>query len=302
MSGAEVSAQGKVVVGVDGSDSSTRAARYAAGVARRRGLGLLVVHVTPRTGPDEPIPMADQEVKERFDDSATRLVQAAAEQARQATDLSDVTAAVVDDYPVDGLLALSAEAALIVTGRRGTGGLPGLLLGSTAGALTQHAECPVIALPDEPDAGTGGPAPVVVGVQGRSGDDEVLAFAVAEAATRGSELTAVLAWRDRSAEAALGGFGPLIDWGAADEEKRRLLAETVARWRADAPDVPIHEMVVRDHAAGALLAASEGADLLVVGHRHRSRLARLGSTTNGVLHRAACPVAVVPIRERPSAP
>jgi nucleotide-binding universal stress UspA family protein len=54
--------------------------------------------------------------------------------------------------------------------------------------------------------------------------------------------------------------------------------------------------VVRDRAAAALLTASTTAELLVVGHRQRGRLARLGSTTHGVLHRASCPVAVVPIR------
>jgi nucleotide-binding universal stress UspA family protein len=53
--------------------------------------------------------------------------------------------------------------------------------------------------------------------------------------------------------------------------------------------------MVVDRPAPALLDASTAAELLVVGHRHRGRLARLGSTTNGVLHRASCPVAVVPL-------
>lgn len=302
MSGRPVSAAGRVVVGVDGSPASTQAAVYAAGCARRRGVGLLVVHVTPRRGADEPVPMAGREVRERYDESATALVQAAADAARDDGAPTEVTAAVVHDYPVDGLLALSAGAALLVTGRRGTGGLPGLLLGSTAGALAQHAECPVIALPDEPAVPTDRPSTVVVGVEGRPGDDAVLAFAVAEAAARGADLTAVHAWRDVTVESAVGAFGPLVDWSGAEAAEQRELTEALAGWRAGQHGVRIEEVVVRDRPATALLRASTSAELLVVGHRHRGRLARLGSTTNGVLHRAACPIAVVPIREQPRTP
>jgi nucleotide-binding universal stress UspA family protein len=289
-----VSAQGRVVVGVDGSESSNQAAVYAAGCARRRGVGLLVVHVTPRSGPGDAVPMADRQVLERFAASATLLVQDAAEAVRNATGLPDVSAAVVDDYPVDGLLGLSVDAALVVTGRRGMDGLPGLLLGSTAGALAQHALCPVIALPDAPGRADGERS-VVVGVEGRPGDDAVLAFAVGEAAARGAALTAVHAWRDVTLESAVGGFGPVVDWSAVEVEEGRRLADAVARWRTETPDVRIDEAVVRDRPATALLHRSEAADLLVVGHRHRGRLARLGSTTHAVLHRAACPIAVVPI-------
>lgn len=296
MSAATVSAAGRVVVGVDGSEASVRAAVHAAECARRRELGVLVVHVTSRGG---GVPMADREVQERFGESATALVEAAATAAREATGLADVTAAVIDDHPVDGLLALSSTAAFLVTGRRGAGGLPGLLLGSTAGALVQHAECPVIALPDEAARQPGAHLPVVVGVAGHAGDDEVLAFAVAEAAARGADLRAVHAWRDVTVESAVGGFGPLVDWSALDAEEHRQLSEALAGWHGGDHGVRIEEVVARDRAATALLHASASAQLLVVGHRHRHRLARLGSTSHAVLHRAACPVAVVPIREQP---
>jgi nucleotide-binding universal stress UspA family protein len=296
VTGSRTSAHGRVVVGVDGSDPSVQAAVYAAEAARRRGLGLLVVHITPWQGAGEAMPMAAREVGARFEESATLLVEAAADTVRQTTGLSDVTASVVDDYPVDGLLALSAEAALIVIGRRGMGGVPGLLLGSTAGAVAQHAQCPVIALPDDSGEAAGQRRGVVVGVEGRPGEEEVLAFAVAEAAARDTDLTAVHAWRDVTLEAAVGHFVPLVDWSGVEDEERRQLAEAVAGWRAEAPDVRILETVVRNRPATALLAASSRAELLVVGHRHRGRLARLGSTTHGLLHRASCPVAVVPLR------
>jgi nucleotide-binding universal stress UspA family protein len=55
--------------------------------------------------------------------------------------------------------------------------------------------------------------------------------------------------------------------------------------------VAVREVVVREKTARALLEAALTAELLVVGH-HPRRI--LGSTTHGVLHRATCPVAVVP--------
>jgi hypothetical protein len=91
---------------------------YAAETARRRGVGLLVVHVTPWQAAGEAMPMAAHAVRARFEESATLLVEAAADTVRQTTGLSDVTASVVNDYPVDGLLALSTDAALIVIGQR----------------------------------------------------------------------------------------------------------------------------------------------------------------------------------------
>ena len=51
-------------------------------------------------------------------------------------------------------------------------------------------------------------------------------------------------------------------------------------------------VVVREKTACALVAASLTAELLVVGH-HRRRA--LGSAAYGALHRAGCPVAVVPV-------
>lgn len=290
-------AAGRVVVGVDGSEPSARAAVYAGEEARRRGLALLVVHVTPWRSGDEPMPMASTEARAQFADSARRLVEAAADVVRQETGLPDVTAAVVDDHPVDGLLALSAEAAVLVIGQRGAGGLPGLLLGSTAGAVVQHARCPVIALPDAWDAAGGSTGPVVVGVDGLPGQDEVLDLAVTEAAGRGTDLVVVHAWRDATLEAALGQFGSLVDWAGVEAEKRRNLAELVAPWRERLGGHELREVVARDRPAGALLEAATGAQLLVVGHRPRGLLARLGSTTHGVLHRAGCPVAVVPLRQ-----
>jgi nucleotide-binding universal stress UspA family protein len=295
MTAAAAPAPRRVVVGVDGSESSARAAVFAAEEARRQGLPLLVVHVTPWRAGDDAVPVASAEAQAQFRASATRLVEAAADHVRRWTGMTDVPVSVVDDHPVDGLVALSAEAALLVIGERGAGGLSGVLLGSTAAAVVQHARCPVIALPDDWEGGANGRGPVVVGIDGRPGVDEVLAVAVAGATSRGTDLVVLHAWRDAALEVALGPYGGLVDWDAVVAERRRHLAALVAPWRERAAGTGIREVVVRARPAAALRDAAAGAQLLVVGHRPRGVLGRLGSTTLGVLHRAACPVAVVPL-------
>jgi nucleotide-binding universal stress UspA family protein len=47
-----------------------------------------------------------------------------------------------------------------------------------------------------------------------------------------------------------------------------------------------------------LLTVAATAELVVVGHRHRA-FGRLGSVASAVLHRADCPVLVIPLTERP---
>ena len=76
-----------------------------------------------------------------------------------------------------------------------------------------------------------------------------------------------------------------------------MLAEALAGWPEKWPDVEVRPLLVRDQRVRALLGAATAADLLVTGHRHR-RLAALGSTTRGVLHRAGFPVLVVPLPGR----
>jgi nucleotide-binding universal stress UspA family protein len=197
----------------------------------------------------------------------------------------------VDGQPVDVLVDASADASLVVVGGRGVGGVTGLLLGSTAHGVVAHAACPVVVVPDDVTVQAHDRRFVVVGVKGQ-GDEEVLAFAFGEAASRGTDLIAVHAWQDVVLETAFRSVGPLVDWAGVMADEERVLAEALASWRDKEPDVVVREVVVRDKNARALLQAGLTAQLLVVGH-HRRRT--LGSTTYGILHRATCPVAVVPL-------
>jgi nucleotide-binding universal stress UspA family protein len=203
-----------------------------------------------------------------------------------------VTTRAVIGRPEEVLRAASSGAQMVVLGSRGAGGVAGLLLGSTANRVAAQASCPVVVLPGDADVLVRDRRTVVVGVAGAAGDDDVLAFAFAEAASRGTDLLVVHAWQEVDLDAPLRTATPLADWDGVVADEERLVAEALAGWRAKEPDVPVREAVVRGRTAPSLVAAAMTAELLVVGHR----VGRfLGSTTQSVLNRAGCPVAVVPI-------
>ncbi len=136
-------AEGPVVVGVDGSETSAAAVRFAAAEAEARGCELIALHTWTgpvSTGPGDMLPLV-------YDPSAV----AADEQVL----LAEAVAAVAGDHPdvpirqevVHGparriLTDRSRHAQLMVVGARGRGGFAGLLLGSVSQHLIHHAECP----------------------------------------------------------------------------------------------------------------------------------------------------------------
>lgn len=286
---------GPVVVGIDGSEAARSAAVLAAEEARRRQTTLRLLHALSWPPPGTLAEtIRDPELRKALHGGAEAVLRTTAADAADVLGSERVSWDVVDDDPVPALRAASADAQLVVIGSRGLGGVAGLLVGSTASGLVAHSSCPVVVLPDPTTAAVSPRSSVVVGVEGRAGDDAVLGFAFAEAAARGTDLVAVHAWQDVVVETAFQSMSPLVDWAGVLLDEERVLAETLAGWRDQEPDVPVRE-VVRERTARALVSVGLTAQLLVVGHRHRTALARLGSTTHGVLHRAGCPVAVVPL-------
>lgn len=284
-----------VVVGVDASAAALRAARFAADEAVRRSARLHLVHaVTWLDGTTLPYPELD--LPGLMTAGAQSLLQAVSDTLATAIPSDRISTSAIEGRAADVLVAAAADASLLVVGGRGVGGVTGLLLGSTAHAVVAQAACPVVVVPDGVAAEVSERRSVVVGVDGR-GDEDVLAFAFAEAAARDTDLVAVHAWQDVVLDTAFISVSPLVDWAGVEADEERVLAEALAGWRDKEPDVTVREVVVREKKTRALLEAGLTAELLVVGH-HARRL--LGSTTYGVLHRATCPVAVVHLAARPA--
>lgn len=132
----------RVVVGVDGSEASKDALRWAHRQAVHTGAELVAVGVWSYVSMSYPtlsgyVPtvadidletdtrvMVEQVVKEVLDDAPVRIV-------------------VTEGHPAEVLTRFSETADLVVVGCRGHGGFVGALVGSVSQHVVSHASCPV---------------------------------------------------------------------------------------------------------------------------------------------------------------
>lgn len=287
-----------IVVGVDASLGSDVAQRWAFEEARRRGVGVRLVCAytwTVTMGAAE-IYASDPDVGlEALRLGAERTIGLALEQADAVAPDVRVSGAAVEGAAAEVLLAESDTAELLVLGSRQLRATGSFLLGSVGSAVAARSACPTVVTRGPaayPEEGTR----VIVGLDGTADAQPLLDFAFGMASRHRCPLHAVLCWHPTlisrarwSAEAAAQG----------QQQARVWLAESLAGWQEQYPDVAVHSSVLDEHAVDGLVGQSPGEFLLVVGHRHRPPLAavRSGSVSRGVLHHAACPVALVPLGE-----
>jgi nucleotide-binding universal stress UspA family protein len=280
-----------IVVGVDGSPSSKDAVQWAAQEAAMRKVPLTLIHVLPSAAvmawPDLPLPQEFMEWPEAEGHNIIRDASAIATAA--AGEEIQIESDMVGGPPIAALADISKEAQLVVVGCHGRGTLH-RMLGSVSSGLIHHAHCPVAIIHDDdsfiPDPDF---APVVIGIDGSPASQAATAIAFDEASRRGVELVAVHACIDWD------GWGyPDIGWSALEQQGHEVLAERLAGWQAQYPDVRVRRVVVADQAAERLLRESTAAQLVVVGSHGRGGFAGmlLGSVGSAVAQAAHIPVIV----------
>ena len=140
----------QIVVGVDGSEQSLRAARVAAGMARAQGAKLHIVTVVrPPEGwwgvVGSP-PPADA-----LSASMERAQRSVLDKTVEAVDMSDLDVTATEEIgdPASALADYceQAGAGLLIVGRRGAGMVERLVLGSVADRLAHHAPCALMIVP-----------------------------------------------------------------------------------------------------------------------------------------------------------
>lgn len=138
---------------------------------------------------------------------------------------------------------------------------------------------------------------IVVGVDGH-GSRAALEWAAAEAVQRGADLDVVHSFHVGHDISPIGLPGPPLDLSRYEAAAKALVDGAVASIPAAQRQAlrNLQRITVPDGAGRALVDASRGADLLVVGQRGRGALTGLlGSVTHQCVHHAPCPVTVVPV-------
>jgi nucleotide-binding universal stress UspA family protein len=285
--------RGRIVVGIDGSPHSERAARWAAreAVANGRGLTLLFAILPAVTsftfGPGVPVSPNGIDVIRAAAGNELHLL-------AETLPCEDVLTALVIGAPSGALFDASLSAETIVVGSRGRGGFEGLLLGSVSAQISAHAQCPVVIIRDEPivDARN-----IVVGLDGSPASQAALAFAFDQASTHGWHLVALHAWDIPSYDLLVfSDSSSPVALSRNIEDEIKLTAAALGGFTAKHPDVKVETRVIRGNTAEALVAAAYDAAMLVVGTRGHGRIlgAIVGSVSRSVMHKSAVPIAVVP--------
>jgi nucleotide-binding universal stress UspA family protein len=127
------------VVGVDGSEVSAAAIRFAFREAARRRVGITAVHAAMPTRRQSSV-RVPADIVEQVD---RQLLTEAIDGKRILIPGIDLKTKLVHSHPVQALLDEADGAELIVVGSRGRGGFTGMLLGSVSQAVLHHAACPV---------------------------------------------------------------------------------------------------------------------------------------------------------------
>ncbi len=140
----------QIVVGVDGSEQSIRAARVAAGMAKAQASRLHIVTVVrPPEGwwgvVGSPPPA------EALSASMERAQRSVLDKTLAAIDTDGVEVVATEEIgdPSSALSAYCEQvgAGLLVVGRRGAGVVERLVLGSVADRLAHHAPCALMIVP-----------------------------------------------------------------------------------------------------------------------------------------------------------
>ena len=132
---------GRIVVGLDGSEHSIDALRWAVDEARLRKASVLAFCAWEFPHDPNPVVMFTTQ-PEPFRAAAHAVF----ERAIAAVDPGavDVVEQIVEGAAALRLAEASADADLLVVGSRGRGGFAGLLLGSVSQHLAVHARCPLL--------------------------------------------------------------------------------------------------------------------------------------------------------------
>ena len=275
-----------VIVGVDGSNGSAVALRWALDHADQLGdIEPATTFVTgpmvreagpPEAGGDPYRSEATRQLRSSLDSHAPWLVDAGA---------------VIEHRAGPGLVKAAAASELLVVGTRGWGDRADLSVGSVGSYCARHSTVPVALIPAEVPT-LHDHLDVVVGFDGSPHSQDALRWMLTHL-RRSARVTVVRALTDES----VAGEVLASSAGSAEETARNEIERGVAAVLDDVPGhPPVETAVLSGDPRAVLRSASSGADLLVVGARGHDvlELLLLGSVVSALAHHPTIPTIVVP--------
>jgi len=279
-----------VVVAVDGSERNRSAVAWASAEAAAAGCKIVLItavedHLVPT--PHFSIRSQKQQVRDMLAEVKVDVRHVVSEQ--------NVDTEVVAGSPVEVLLDRSADARMVVVGKRGLGGFARLIVGSTSIAIAGRAKVPVAIVPDAWKQEDHKTSPVVLGIDPYHPEDNPIHLAFDRARRLGVRLVAVHGWEPSAAYS----WDPAAMAGAIIQMEQEAHAEfdkVLGVWRERFGDVEVVAVHSHSHPAMAVLDAAEQAQFVVLGRHTDVKLGgfAFGSVTRAVLHYSKCPVMVVP--------
>lgn len=285
----------RFVVGWDSSPAASAALNWALDRAKEIDASVHLVHAVLAV---PPVPYGDMPLDQGiYDDIANAILALGSQHAHEHAPDVPLTTDRMYRGVAGALLESVSPGDVIVIGSRSHGGFAGLLVGSTAVQVTTHSPVPVVVLhaPGSRSGAWDARGPIIVGLDGTEVSRDALEFALTLADQTGAVVEAVHAWTLPPVELVPPNLLTSEQQEAISVEHERVAVEAVAGVRAEFPDVQLAVRAVQGVPHEVLLKLAERARLVVLGTRGRGefRGTILGSTSNTVIHRAACPVAVV---------
>ena len=278
---AEPASRRVIVVGVDASAEAEAAALWAVQEAELRKDDLLLVHAyeVPMLPPRGKVAalrrgrQGGQALLDKITDTLTLPPQMHLDQL------------VAVDTAESQLARHSETAELTVLGHDHPALAGHMPFGRTASAVASMSRRPVVAVPRGWIPRASDRRPVAVAIDGRHASSSTLGHAFTEASIRRVPILVVHS-------------APLAELSSGEQATRLNLAEILAGWKADHPDIEVDTLLLAGSPRDTVAAVSADVQLLVVGTPHRGRewSRWIRSVARAVLDQAGCPVVVVPQR------
>ena len=319
--------QRDIVVGVDGSDESFAALRWALQEASLTGQRVNAVYGWTHSWDMGSEPDSEEQWAAMRHGIAKRLRDWVAQASSgMAINEDRVKLTSVRASGTAALLEIGKDAQQIVVGRRSLGRVARWFLGSLSASLAEEAKVPVtvVRILDDEEASVqdaianaltpgdrevrfdmpGSPLPknqrpIVVGVDGSETSKHALQFAIELASIHHAPLQVMFCWQLKDLGVIEGYENAVAPISVGQERAEHLLDEMIDSIEIPARDIPddfdIDSHAFHISAAKGLIAASRFARHLVVGSRGLSGMDAhfLGSVSKQIVNFADCTVTVV---------